>query len=202
MMQCALLHVGKSYNGKTVLSDFTFEAEEGGIYALTGPSGCGKTTVLRLLCGLEQPDEGEVRRVLHAGVVFQEERFAEDASAFENVRMILPGKTAGRAAKRERDREIRLALKELLPEDEIDKPVRELSGGMRRRTAVVRALMSPAPVLIMDEPFAGLDPGTREKTAAFIQERRGGRTLIAAVHEPEELPFGIRVPVYNSGGMG
>ena len=184
-MKILALNVSKSFGEKAVLRDVSFTVPEGGTLVLTGDSGSGKTTLLRILIGLERADAGEIRFEERApasfGVVFQEDRLVETASAMENVRMI--DKKSGRPS----DDETRAALLELLPEESLKLPVSQFSGGMKRRLAVVRAMLSHGEVLVMDEPLSGLDEENREKVLAFIRKHQLNRPLILTAHDMEDL---------------
>ena len=185
-MKILALNVSKSFGEQPVLRDVSFTVPEGGTLVLTGDSGSGKTTLLRILLGLERSDSGEIRFEERApesfGVVFQEDRLVETASAMENVRMI--HKKSGRPS----DDEIRAALLELLPEESLKLPVSQFSGGMKRRLAVVRAMLSNGEVLVMDEPLSGLDEENRAKVLAFIKKHQNGRPLLLTAHDMEDLP--------------
>ena len=184
-MKILALNVSKSFGEQPVLRDVSFTVPEGGTLVLTGDSGSGKTTLLRILLGLERSDSGEIRFEEHApesfGVVFQEDRLVETASAMENVRMI--HKKSGRPS----DDEIRAALLELLPEESLKLPVSQFSGGMKRRLAVVRAMLSNGEVLVMDEPLSGLDEENREKVLAFIRKHQLNRPLVLTAHDMDDL---------------
>lgn len=180
-------HINKAYNGKPVLTDFSLDISSDTSYLVMGPSGAGKTTLLRIILGLEQPDEGRIRLLgdykysrVNAGVVFQEDRLCESFSAVENVAMV-SRKLSERVAREE--------LVKLLPPDELDKPVRELSGGMRRRVCIVRACSIPSDVIIMDEPFTGLDPDNRQKCIDYIRQMQGSTPLVLTGHSAEGLSF-------------
>ncbi len=163
--------VTKTFGDCVVLRDCTEVYEPGETYYLTSPSGSGKTTLLHMLAGLTEPDSGELVLPGSVSMVFQEDRLCEDYDAVKNVEMV--------TGDRERARE---ALLELLPPEALRKPCSQLSGGMKRRVAVVRALESESEVLLLDEPYTGLDADTRERTKEYISRRRAGRTLIAATH--------------------
>ena len=174
-----LTDVGKSYGEKSVLRNITAFIPPGSRLVITGPSGCGKTTLVRLILGLEKPDKGLVRvgekdvaGVQRAGAAFQEARLSETASVYENVAAAGTGDGI---------------LEELIPGIDSAMAAGDLSGGMKRRAAVARALASTAPLLILDEPFAGLDDISREKTLACILRRQAGRTLIITAHDRTEL---------------
>jgi ABC-type multidrug transport system ATPase subunit len=190
-MKIELTDITKKYDGRVVIDGFTAVFEAGGAYLLTGPSGIGKTTLLRIMLGLEKADAGEISyfagnaRIhpqfpLHAGVVFQEDRLCEGLSAVDNVAMIFGTPD---------EESIRAQLSRILPADELDKPVRELSGGMRRRVCIVRACMAQSDLLVMDEPFNGLDDETRDRCIAYIREMRKSRTLVIVSHLTEGLDF-------------
>lgn len=171
--------LGKSYGGRKVLADLTLSFSPGERICIAAPSGGGKTTLLRLLAGLERPDSGRVIGFDRAqlSMVFQEDRLFGQRSPVANVAMTQKG--PDRAA-------IAAALKELLPAHCLDQPVRELSGGMRRRVAIVRAVLHRSDVLLLDEPFAGLDEENRAKAIRFIRDRQGDRLLLFTAHSPEE----------------
>lgn len=180
-------HVSKSFDGQQVITDLSFEISNENSYVITGPSGIGKTTLLRLILGLEQPDSGKVQLLgdykyahVNAGVVFQEDRLCEDFSAVENVAMV-NARLSERIAREE--------LAKLLPADQLDKPVRELSGGQRRRVCIVRACAIPSDVLIMDEPFAGLDEESRQQAIAYIRSVQATTPLVITAHDLSGLEF-------------
>lgn len=181
-MTLTLDHLQKSYGPLSVLRDCSFTFEDGGIYCLMGPSGSGKTTLFRILMGLEKADAGTVRFEKPSpkiSAVFQEDRLCETFSPVENLRFIL-GKTVPEG-------EIRRELSSLLPEESISRPVFTLSGGMKRRTAVCRAMTAPSDLIIMDEPFTGLDSETKKQVVEYIKSRQRGRLLIMSTHQEEDV---------------
>lgn len=168
-------HVSKTYGNQQVLKDFSFTMKNGGHYCLMAPSGSGKTTLLKIMSRIEQADSGTIDGLPeHIGMVFQEDRLCEEYDVITNIML---------TARVENPREEALRI---LPEECLIKSVSELSGGMRRRCAVLRALLSDAEILIMDEPFTGLDDENRIKTAAYILEKLDGRTLIITTHREED----------------
>lgn len=180
-MDIQLFNIEKSYKELKVLSDLSLTFKAGGVYGLLAPSGAGKTTLLRLLMGLEKPDNGRIEGIKGLGIssVFQEDRLCEGFSALENLMIVAPASlTKGNARK---------ILAEVLPEDSLDKPISELSGGMKRRAAVARALAAESKLLLMDEPFTGLDEDTRGVVIDFILKYRQNRTLIFTTHQPEDV---------------
>lgn len=164
-------HICKNYGDKQVLSGFSADYEPGHTYYLTWESGSGKTTLLRILCGLELPDSGEVHGRSSFGVVFQEDRLCEEYSALRNVELTLGDRKRAEAA-----------LLELLDKADIGKPCSQLSGGMKRRVALVRAMETNASCLLLDEPFTGMDACTRQRAEEYIRRKAEGRILIIATH--------------------
>lgn len=161
----------KTYGEKIVLSDFTVSYLPGQIYYLRSPSGSGKTTLLRLLCGLEKPDKGKLEGADSVSMVFQEDRLCEDYSPLLNVEMAVGSSPRAKEA-----------LHMLLEEDALRKPCRELSGGMKRRVSLVRAMEAESDIVLLDEPFTGMDDATRKRAQQYIEDRRGDRTVIIATH--------------------
>lgn len=175
-----LCGIGKSFAGKKVLSDVSGEIRPGAICCLTAPSGAGKTTLLRILAGLERPDEEGGKsgtETARLGMVFQEDRLAEEESAVRNVLMVCGER---------REEEIRDHLASLLSREDIEKPCGHLSGGMKRRVCLVRAVMADADVLLLDEPFAGLDEESRKSAIKYLLAHRRNRTLILSTHREED----------------
>lgn len=185
-MPLHIQNIRKSYNGIPVLQDLTLDLEDGGIYCLMAPSGAGKTTLLRILMGLETADSGRIYYEDAAGreipapaaaAVFQEDRLCPGLSAGKNIQLVHPGCT---------EEELRRELLALLPADSLKKPVSEFSGGMRRRVSLLRAMLSDGQLLLMDEPFNGLDAETKEQAIQYVLSRRRGRTLLFTTHLEEE----------------
>jgi len=176
----ALSGVRKAYGDQVVLDGLDLDLPDGAATALMGPNGSGKTTVGRIVLGLTTPDAGTVagldgRRV---AATFQEDRLCEQLTAEGNVRLVLDRAHANDAV---------LALRAAgLDDDALAKPVRDLSGGQRRRVAIVRSLVAPADVVVLDEPFKGLDAAARERLIAIVRERCAGRTLLLITHDVAE----------------
>lgn len=182
-MELILQGVSKAYGEKTVLRDFSHRFPGGAFSCILGPSGCGKTTLLRLICGLIPPDSG---RILGAegqknSAVFQENRLFENLTAEKNLML-----TARRGFSRT---DARALLQELGIEDEASMPVHSLSGGMQRRTALARALAADYDLLLLDEPFSGLDGETRRRALQTLRRHATGRTVICVTHDPADAEF-------------
>ncbi len=179
-------HICKSYSGKQVLKDLSFSLPSGQITAVMAPSGAGKTTLLRLLLGLEEADSGSVRGLdgLRLSAVFQEDRLCENLSAFSNIRLVT-GRQLSRQA-------ILDALNALGLSADALKPVRELSGGQRRRAALLRALLAPWDFLLLDEPFKGLDAETRRTAMDYVRfcfGRRSDACALLVTHDRTEADY-------------
>lgn len=169
----------KSYGGKMVLEDFDARLTAGAVTCLMAPSGWGKTTLLRILMGLTEADSGTVTGLAgrRLSAVFQEDRLCPYLSPADNLRLTAPGLTAVGA---------REALGAMGLAQWADAPLSHLSGGMRRRVAILRALTAPYDVLLLDEPYRGLDGETKALAIAETLRRREGRTVLAVTHDPEE----------------
>ena len=171
-------NVSFSYGEKEVLRELTLDIPAEGITALCGPSGCGKTTLLRLLGGLELPAAGAITGtdVRNTAFLFQENRLLPWRTALQNIRDVLP------RGKRAEGLDY-LALTELSEEGGAFPG--ELSGGMCRRLALARCLALGGELLLLDEPFAGVDP---ERTARILGRLRERKTPVILVsHEPAVL---------------
>ena len=169
----------KKYGDRVALPPLSAEFPAGQTTVIMGASGCGKTTLLRLLLGLEKPDGGKITEAPAVmAAVFQEDRLCEDFSPAENLRMVV-GK----------DPAIGTHLAELGLLSCAHQPVRELSGGMRRRVAIARAMLDPAEAVLLDEPFKGLDDGTRRSVMEYVKRHADGRTLVLVTHEEKEAAF-------------
>ncbi len=166
-----LTDVEKGYGGQTVLDRVSAVYRPGQKYYLTSPSGSGKTTLLRVLAGLEIPEGGQLVLPSAPSMVFQEDRLCEDYSAIKNVELI-----TGEPDRAEE------ALSLLLEREALHKPCSQLSGGMKRRVALVRAMEADSDCVLLDEPFTGMDAVTRSRAEDYIRSRQNGRILIIATH--------------------
>ena len=170
----------KSFEGRSVLKNVSFDFPEAAVTALRGPSGCGKTTLVNIILGLIEPDAGDVLMPASArtAAVFQEDRLIEHFSAARNVRLTAPASVT--------DEQIHSALSELGLAQEGEKRVSEFSGGMRRRVAVIRAALFQPQLLLLDEPFKGLDEEMRARTASFLRRNCAQATTILVTHDETE----------------
>jgi len=172
------VNLSKAFDGKKVINGFSRRFESGVHYCLTGPSGCGKTTLLNLLMGLVKPDSGKVKAdAARFSAVFQEDRLLEQMTAAANVALVSPASR----------QEIESLLRELGIDDEsLPQPVSTYSGGMKRRVALCRALLAEYDVLILDEPYKGLDEETRAKAMQIVAHYTEDKTVLLVTHDREE----------------
>lgn len=167
-----LQHVTKKYYGQKVLDAFSAQYCHGQVYYFHSPSGSGKTTLFRLIAGLEQAEDGVIcTQGQRISYLFQEDRLCEEYSALKNVELVTGNVEMARGA-----------LRVLLSEEDMGKPCRELSGGMKRRVALVRAVVAEADILLLDEPYTGLDEANRERVAQYIRENTKNSIVLMATH--------------------
>lgn len=180
-MNIQLHNLSKAFDGLLVLKNLNMELHQGNTYCLMGASGSGKTTLLRILLGLEQPDSGSIQGLssLRLTAVFQENRLCSAFSPIENV-MLATGKTLSA-------QQIEAELCRILPKESLTRPAVSLSGGMKRRTAICRALLAPSDGIIMDEPFTGLDEQTKQVVIGYILEKSAGKLLLVSTHQEEDI---------------
>lgn len=169
----------KAFDGKVVLDQLDLHLEKGQRYALMGASGSGKTTLLNILMGLMKPDSGEILKpdCLRISAVFQENRLLDAMTPAANIQLVA-------AVSTQRIHEVLLSLG--IEESSLQQPVRTYSGGMKRRVAIARALLSDYDLLLLDEPYKGLDEDTRQQVIAVVKQMTEGKTVLMVTHEPED----------------
>ena len=170
------------FGEKTVLDRFSLDLPGAGITALSGPSGCGKTTLLRVLAGLQDQEGGTVETPPRPVILFQEDRLFPWRTVGEHIADVLPRERRGEASRW-------LALAEL--EGEEGRRPAALSGGMRRRLALARALACGGGLYLLDEPFTGVDPPRAARILARI--RALGVPVLLSAHEEGVLALCDRV---------
>ena len=174
-------NIDKSYADKQVLRRFSAQMEAGETVALLGPSGCGKTTLLKLIAGREKADSGRISGVpARIACVFQEDRLLPEFSVKRNLRFVT-GPGAGKETEK--------LLAELGLGDSLHEKAKDLSGGMQRRVAIARALLFDAELLLLDEPFKGLDEKTKNLVMESVKKRTAGKTVILVTHDRSEAEF-------------
>ena len=183
-----------SFGEHAVLSDCSLHLVPGERIALMGPSGCGKTTLLRTALSLQQPDSGTVVCRAHKpAAVFQEPRLLPWLTALENVNLVLSDTPETLPAAR-----AWLECMELA--DSAGLYPAELSGGMQQRVSLARALACEPDLLVLDEPFKGLDSALYDRILEVLKKALDGASLLLATHREEEaLALGCRIVRYNAG---
>ena len=173
-------HLTKRFGEKTLFEDLDLTLTAPAV--LWAPSGWGKTTLLRILMGLETPTSGTVQGVGKVSAVFQEDRLCPQLTAVENVALVLPG------AENQYKKQIMTDFQQLgLDGAALSLPARKLSGGQKRRAALLRALWAESDTLLLDEPFTGMDPETMKKAAALLKARCQDRNVLLATHDREAI---------------
>ncbi|MDO4836835.1 MAG: ATP-binding cassette domain-containing protein [Clostridia bacterium] len=174
-MSIILEDVQKSFSGKQVIRNASVTIGAGERVCFFGPSGCGKTTMLRLICGLEQPDKGSIRLPdgLRWSCHFQEDRLLPWYTSAENIALVTKDDPA-------------IWLEQVHLREAWGLYPDELSGGMRRRVSLARALAHESDALVLDEPLRELDAATAKAMLQLIDISINGRTLLLVTHDPSQ----------------
>lgn len=201
------------YQGAEILKNIDLDVKEGEFLVLMGPSGCGKSTFLRLMAGLEQPNNGEIiingvsstQGVPDCGVVFQDYSLFPWLSAEENIVLALKQKLKGKKTKKELQHiaEEYLGLVQL--SHAIKKYPGQMSGGMKQRAAIARALAFGSDLMLMDEPFGALDPVTRIHLQDLLLQisQDQNRTIVFVTHDADEAIYlADRIVMFSLGSEG
>ena len=183
-MDILMEKINKSYGDKEVLRDFTTKFEEGTVTFITGESGIGKTSIIRILMGLEGYQSGSISGLegKEISVVFQDDCLCDKLSLDKNLSMVIDGQQG-----KEQDLDRLLGIFGL--EGYRHKRVAELSGGMKRRLAILRAILYPHNLMIMDEPFKGLDEENKKLVMGQVGKSLVGKTAIIVTHDKTEIDF-------------
>ena len=188
-------NIVKSFeDGQVVLKGVSLDIYENEFVTLLGPSGCGKTTLLRILGGFLQPSEGKVlfdgedivsvppyKREINT--VFQKYALFPHMDVYDNIAF---GLTLKKEPKDVIEQKVMRMLRLVSLEDYAHRNVTELSGGQQQRIAIARALAPEPELLLLDEPFKGLDGAARDRTAQYLLRHRNGAAVLCVTHDPEE----------------
>ncbi|SJZ67811.1 spermidine/putrescine transport system ATP-binding protein [Treponema berlinense] len=210
--QVKIDHVSKEFGDFIALNDINFTINQGEFFTLLGPSGCGKTTLLRIIAGFENPDDGAVLfddtnvvglppNKRHSNTVFQSYALFPHMTVFENVAFSLRLKKVDNATVEEKVRKY-LSLVQL--EEHMYKKPNQLSGGQRQRVAIARALINEPKVLLLDEPLSALDAKLRSSLLVELDRLHDkiGITFIFVTHDQSEaLAVSDRIAIMNKGNV-
>lgn len=179
-MDIILREITKQYNNTPVLDHLNLELREGRTTCVMGPSGIGKTTLLYIIMGLVKEDSGTVEGLegRKTAAVFQEDRLCEGIDAVQNIKIVCDRKLS--------EQGIRQEFQEVGLTDYERKRTSELSGGMKRRVAIVRAVMAESDIVIMDEPFKGLNEELKAQVIRYVKRKTAGKTLVVVTHDKAE----------------
>ena len=166
-----------SFEGRVILNKVSFSLPDAGVFALMGSSGIGKSSLLKILSGLLAPDSGTIRGLdnLRVGILFQEDRLLPWHTALKNVML---------AMEHPSQEEARILLDTLEIGDSADAYPAVLSGGMKRRVALARAIAFSPDVLLLDEPFSGIDEQIKGRISPFIQ--KSAPLIIFSTHNAKD----------------
>lgn len=180
-MDIEICNISKSYENHKILDSFTATFKEGETSCIMGESGSGKTTLLNILMGLIKKDSGDIYGLNNKKIaaVFQEDRLCENLSAMANVKLVCGNMYT--------TKEYIEAFNDVGLHNCEYKAVRDLSGGMKRRVAILRAVMSKPDVLFMDEPFKGLDDETYIDVVNYVLNNKNKSTIIMVSHDLRDL---------------
>ena len=205
-------NLNKSFDGKKVLNDLSFDLMEGEFLSILGPSGCGKTTLLRILIGLETADNGQILKggkeisglssfERGMGIVFQNYALFPNMTVLQNVEYAL---TLRKETKKQA-REIALrTLEQVGLLDQKNKWPNQLSGGQQQRVAIARTLATNPDIILLDEPISALDVTNREIMKAELKalQKKFNVTMLFITHDQEEAFFlSDRIMVMDQGNI-
>ncbi|MBL8570233.1 MAG: ATP-binding cassette domain-containing protein [Phreatobacter sp.] len=200
----AMAGVGHSYFGRRVVDAVDLVVGQGEIVALVGPSGCGKSTLVHIAAGIVDHVRGTVeRRYRRHGMVFQETRLMPWATARENI--AYPLRVAGLSRAERRDQVEAAASRVALAAEDLDKYPVELSGGMRQRTAIARALVTDPDFIYFDEPFTALDVALKRRMQDLVIDagRNARFGALFVTHDlAEATRIAHRIVVLDARGQG
>lgn len=184
----------KTYKETLVFNEYNVDFSKGIVNVLKGKSGCGKTTLLKILLKLEDMDSGQVVGIdnLKFSAVFQEDRLCDNLTVSMNVRLPILNKDETKTKEEIKENLNKIGLNGLA-----NKKVSNLSGGMKRRVSILRALMSDFDIIVFDEALKGLDNDTKDLVMNLINEKINGKTVFWVTHDINEVKYFEKYKVFN-----
>ena len=212
MPKLSVRNMNKSFDGKKVLNNLSFDLLEGEFLSILGPSGCGKTTLLRILIGLESADSGEILKGgkeiskltsfdRGMGIVFQNYALFPNMTVLENVKYAL---TLRKETKKDAQKIAMRTLEQVGLVDQMHKRPSQLSGGQQQRVAIARTLATNPDIILLDEPISALDVTNREVMKAELKQlqKKFNVTMLFITHDQEEAFFlSDRIMVMHEGDI-
>ncbi|ALC84052.1 MULTISPECIES: ABC transporter ATP-binding protein [Bacillus] len=209
MTAVTISNLSKSYQSRSVLADINFSIKKGEIFGLLGPSGSGKTTLIKMIIGMEKPNEGEVHvldtvmpnlPVLNQiGYMGQADALYEDLTAKENLSFFA---TLYGLKKHERKFKIDQVLNLVDLQDHKDKKTGQFSGGMKRRLSLAIALLHNPVLLALDEPTVGIDPLLRKSIWNELEQlKNNGVSILVTTHVMDEAEKCDRLALIRDGRL-
>jgi multiple sugar transport system ATP-binding protein len=212
MAKLEVNNLSKRFGDRVIVDEMSFHVDDGEFFVLLGPSGGGKSTLLRLICGLEQPDSGQIviggrdvtrvpPRERNVGMVFQDYGLYPNMNVYQNIAYGLEARGMARA---EVERRVTSAAQKLGLADMLKRSIVDLSGGEQQRVALARALAKDADVYLFDEPLSNLDPKLRTQARRDIQavHREKGKPSLYVTHDQTEaFALGDRIAIIHAGRL-
>lgn len=169
------VNVGKSYD-KKIIENLSFKIKQGENFGFFGKSGIGKTTIINMILGFAKPDSGEIYNdYKRISVVFQENRLVDEISAIDNLKMLT------------NDKNLVIDVLEKFAIKDYKKIVKKLSGGTQRRLALARAFLYKGEILVLDEPFTGIDDTNKAKIIKLFKEEFMNKSIILVSHNKDDF---------------
>ena len=183
-MGVEIRNLTKCFGTKTVLDNYSLSIADGENIAIMGESGSGKTTLLNIIAGLVVPDSGEIYGIDEKKIsfVFQEDRLAESFTVYRNIKLACGKKITKQIVS---DALIKIGLDASL----INSKVNTLSGGMKRRVSIIRALLCESDILLLDEPTKGLDEQNKRLVVDYILASSVNKTVLWVTHDEDEAKY-------------